>query len=113
MCVGFRAVSYRARDQKLGVSARQLAGGEFPVNGSLNHGPESIFLVHPKCIPDQPKPLCTEAEGEDDLLLATCLTALDGLQDETRRPWVRTRYAVGKDRPPGTHLPTTYGSSGQ
>jgi hypothetical protein len=31
--VGFRAISHRARDQKLGVSARQLAGGESPVDG--------------------------------------------------------------------------------
>jgi hypothetical protein len=36
--VGFRAVSHRARDQKLGVSARQLAGGRSPVDGNFNHG---------------------------------------------------------------------------
>jgi hypothetical protein len=63
-----------------GVSAHQLVGGESPVDGRCNHGPESMFLVHPKCIPGQSKTLCTR--GEDDLLLATCLTALDGLQDE-------------------------------
>ncbi len=37
--MGFRAASHRARGKELGVSARQLAGGESPVNGRCNHGP--------------------------------------------------------------------------
>jgi hypothetical protein len=60
--VGFRAAYNRARGKKLGVPAHKLAGGESPVDGNFNHGPEGIFLAHPKCIPGQPKPYVVEVK---------------------------------------------------
>jgi hypothetical protein len=54
--VGFSAASHRARGKKLGVCARQLAGGGFPVNGNFNHAPGTILLPYPSYIGVLPKP---------------------------------------------------------
>jgi hypothetical protein len=58
--VGFRAASPRARDQKLGVSAHQLASGESPVDGNFNHGPGTMVLLHTFYITGRPKPYIVE-----------------------------------------------------
>ena len=71
--MGFRAASSRARGKKLGVSARQLAGGGFPVDGNFNPLSGGIVLLYPCYIGGPPKPYITEGGG---------LTALDGPPDK-------------------------------
>jgi hypothetical protein len=109
MSVGFRAAYNRTRDQKLGVSARQLAGGGLPVDGKC-YKDLSFFPLHLHILilyRAKPKRVCMGVCSTSSLLQARRSPR------QTRRPWVRTCYAVGKDRSPGPNLPTTYGSAGQ
>ena len=46
MSAGFSAAGSRARGKKLGVSERQLGGGESPVDGNFNYAPGVTVLVH-------------------------------------------------------------------
>jgi hypothetical protein len=72
MGVGFSNAYNRARDQKLGVSARQLAAGNLPLTGTLTTT-QAVQSGTPLVHNGSAKTICIEGEGD----LSLC-NALDG-----------------------------------
>jgi hypothetical protein len=65
--VGFSAAKNRTRGKKLGGSARQIVGGESPVNGNFDYDPGGTVSVHPYYMTGLSKPYVPKVRATSHL----------------------------------------------